>query len=177
MVKNLCDPSHVEELSVPEDEKTLMLHASSHWVLMYDNVSMGAMTAKVSDLLCRVSMGAAIQSKTLYTDKDTTVIQAERSVVITGIENVIRRPDLLDRAIVLNVPKPKKIEPRETMEVKTKLALPIILGGLMNALKNYVKAKDDMITLDLEWSRMSDFHKFCAMLELQNELPSDVTAY
>jgi len=37
----------------------------------------------------------------LYTDQDEVLFQAARPIVFNGIEDVISRPDLADRAIFL----------------------------------------------------------------------------
>jgi hypothetical protein len=52
-----------------------------------------------SPIRCRIASGGACSTRQLYTDQDEILFAAARPVILNGIEEVITRPDLADRAI------------------------------------------------------------------------------
>jgi hypothetical protein len=177
LIKKVIDPSKCDSLSAPKDEQDLMIQANQNWVLYYDNLSPKAITSDISDYLCKMSTGSGFMTRTLYTNSEATMFKAMRPVVINGIENVARRPDLLDRALIIDVPEiPEDLRiSREEQAAKTSLLLPIILGGIMNALKEYLQAVENNYSPNVKLLRMADFHKFAVTLEHACQLPSNIT--
>jgi hypothetical protein len=57
----------------------------------------------LSDALCRLASGGSFALRQLYTDADEVLFQAARPTILNGIEDVIRRQDLADRAIFLTM--------------------------------------------------------------------------
>jgi hypothetical protein len=55
----------------------------------------------LSDTLCRLTSGGAFSTRRLFTDQDEILFAAARPVILNGIEDIITRPDLADRAILL----------------------------------------------------------------------------
>lgn len=177
LIKKVIDPSKCDSLSAPKDEQDLMIQANQNWVLYYDNLSPKAITSDISDYLCKMSTGSGFMTRTLYTNSEATMFKAMRPVVINGIENVARRPDLLDRALIIDVPEiPEDLRiSREEQAAKTSLLLPIILGGIMNALKEYLQVVENNYSSTVKLLRMADFHKFAVTLEHACLLPSNIT--
>jgi len=68
-------------------------------ILAFDNAS--SVSGPMSDCLCRLATGDAIVSRTLHSNKEQTVLKASRPVLISSIVELARRPDLADRAIVV----------------------------------------------------------------------------
>ena len=60
--------------------------------------------ARISDALCRLASGGSLLVRQLYTDDTEVLFQAARPALLNGIEDVIGRPDLADRAIFLTLP-------------------------------------------------------------------------
>jgi len=52
---------------------------------------------------CRLASGGSFAVRQLYSDDDEVLFQASRPILLNGIEDVIRRPDLADRAIFLTL--------------------------------------------------------------------------
>jgi hypothetical protein len=71
-------------------------------VCAFDNLS--HLPVWLSDPLCRLSTGGGFSSRTLYTDLDETVFAAKRPVILTAIEEIAVRGDLLDRSIPVYLP-------------------------------------------------------------------------
>jgi hypothetical protein len=71
----------------------------------------------------------------LYTDRDEVLFEATRPVIPNGIEDVITRPDLADRAIFLTLPSVRKEQRRPEKEIwrDFEAAQPLILRALLEA--------------------------------------------
>ena len=79
-------------------------------VLAYDNLS--DIPSHMSDALCRQATGSGFATRTLYSDDEETIIDTKRPIMLNGIDNVIRRHDLADRSIIINlavIPDEKRI--------------------------------------------------------------------
>ena len=57
----------------------------------------------LSDALCRIASGGSFAVRRLYTDDEEVLFKAARPILLNGIEDVIGRPDLADRAIFLSL--------------------------------------------------------------------------
>ena len=75
-----------------------MIAARNSWVLAFDNVS--SVPDWLSDAFCRLSTGGGLATRMLYTDDDEILFDAQRPVLLTGIEEVATRGDLLDRSLM-----------------------------------------------------------------------------
>src|SRR4051794_41929911 len=53
--------------------------------------------------LCRLASGGSFAVRQLYTDDEEVLFKAARPTLLNGIEDVIGRPDLADRAIFLTL--------------------------------------------------------------------------
>jgi hypothetical protein len=102
VLRSLIDPSIAALRSEPRDERDLILSASNSWVVALDNLS--GLTGWLSDALCRLSTGGGFATRELYSDADEVIFDVMRPAVLTGIEDLATRDDLLDRCVVLQLP-------------------------------------------------------------------------
>src|SRR5262245_57768405 len=102
LLKRLIDPSIAPVRTLPREERELMIAANNSHVLAFDNVS--GRPAWLSDALCRLASGGGLAVRQLYSDDTEVLFEAARPMLLNGIEDVIGRPDLADRAIVLTLP-------------------------------------------------------------------------
>jgi hypothetical protein len=101
LLKALVDPSAAPVRALARDERELMIAANHSYLLAFDNLS--DLPAWLSDALCRLASGGSFAVRQLYTDDDEVLFQAARPILLNGIEDVVRRPDLADRAIFLTM--------------------------------------------------------------------------
>ena len=80
----------------------MMVTAVNGWLLVYDNISV--IPARLSDGLCVLATGGALAGRALFSNDERVVIQAQRPVILSGIEEFVRRGDLSDRCVFLNLP-------------------------------------------------------------------------
>jgi hypothetical protein len=102
LLRAMIDPSVAPVRSLPRDERELFIMASNGHVLAFDNLS--GLPPWLSDTLCRLTSGGAFSTRRLFTDQDEVLFAAARPVILNGIEDVITRPDLADRALFLTMP-------------------------------------------------------------------------
>ena len=117
----------------PRDERELFIVASHSHVLAFDNLS--GLPPWLSDTLCRLTSGGAFSARRLFTDQDEILFAAARPVILNGIEDVITRPDLADRAVLLMLPPiaERQRRPEHALWQEFELARPRILGALLDA--------------------------------------------
>jgi hypothetical protein len=111
-----------------------MSGAASHsHVLAFDNLS--GLPPWLSDTLCRLTSGGAFSTRRLYTDQDEILFAAARPIILNGIEDIITRPDLADRAILLLLAPivEQQRRPENALWREFELVRPYILGALLDA--------------------------------------------
>ena len=96
-IRRCLDPNASERRTAPRDERTLAVGAAGNAIVSYDNVSY--ISDELSDALCRLSTGGGVSERKLYSDDQEILFAHMRPVVTTGITEIARRGDLLDRAI------------------------------------------------------------------------------
>jgi hypothetical protein len=101
-------------------------------VLAFDNVS--GLPASNSDTLCRLATGGGFAVRQLYTDQDDVLFDAARPVILNGIEDIVTRPDLADRAVFLTlepIPEERR-RPEQELWAALEAERPRILGVLLD---------------------------------------------
>jgi hypothetical protein len=128
----IIDPSLGGVRTAPREERDLLIAAKQTHLLAFDNLS--GLAPDLSDALCRLSTGGGLGTRKLYTDEEQQVFDVMRPVVLNGIE-LGGRPDLRDRAFVIDLPavKDKERKDEATLMAEFESVLPAILGGLYDA--------------------------------------------
>ncbi len=155
MARALVDPNTSPLRSEPRDARDLMIAANNGGVIALDNLS--HVQPWFSDCLCRLSTGGGFSTRTLFENDEETVFDAQRPVIINGIDDVARRADLLDRCLHINLPRIDQSERRSeaAMWKEFNLAQPRILGGLLTAVSTALRNLSTTYLPSLP--RMADF--------------------
>src|SRR5258705_2889402 len=155
MLKALVDPNAAPVRALPREQRELMIAANNGYLLAFDNLS--NLPAWLSDALCRLASAGSFAVRQLYTDDDEVLFQAARPLLVNGIEDVITRPDLADRAIFLTLPPVADARRQSERELcrQFDLARPPILGALLDFAVHGLRALP-RISLD-RLPRMADF--------------------
>ncbi len=151
----LVDPNSVPLRSLPRDDRDLFIAATNSHVLAFDNVS--GLPSWLSDALCRIASGGGFSTRELYTDAEEVVFDAQRPIVVNGIEDFVTRADLADRAILLTlapIPEEKR-KSEEELKAEFEAARPAILGVLLDGVAHGL-AQLPLTKLD-RLQRMADF--------------------
>jgi 5S rRNA maturation endonuclease (ribonuclease M5) len=158
VLRSLIDPGRPPLRSSPRDERDMMIAASNSRVLAYDNLS--GTQQWISDALCRLSTGGGFSTRELHSDKEETLFEATRPIILNGIDDVAANADLADRALIVMLPtipdEKRKTEKRFWRDFEA--CRPAVLGALLNAVSAGLK-NADTITLK-KVPRMADFAEF-----------------
>ena len=133
VVRLLIDPQAAPLLAIPRSTRNLMVTGHNGWLLAYDNISV--IPDALSDGLCMVSTGGAYAGRALFSNDECSVIHVQRPVLLSGIEEFVRRGDLSDRTVYLNLPSIDDANRRREEEFWPAFHQdqPKILGGLLDA--------------------------------------------
>jgi hypothetical protein len=133
MLRALVDPNAAPLRALPRDDRDLFIAANNGHVLAFDNVS--NIPPWTSDALCRIATGGGFAVRELYADKEEALFDACRPVILNGIEDVVARPDLADRALFLTleaIPEARRRAEREFWQAFAEVHARI-LGALLDA--------------------------------------------
>ncbi|HHY32378.1 MAG TPA: hypothetical protein GX515_05015 [Firmicutes bacterium] len=163
VLRSLVDPATAPVRTTPRDERDLMIAATNAWMLAFDNLS--NIPGWLSDALCRIATGGGFATRALYSDSDEVIFDATRPLAINGIEDVVSRHDLLDRALLLNLPPipEDRRRPEEEFWREFEEARPHILGALLDAVAEGLRNVEH-VNLD-KLPRMADFAKWVVACE------------
>jgi hypothetical protein len=140
-----------------------MIAANNSYLLAFDNLS--SLSLSLSDALCRLATGGGFAVRRLYTDDEEVLFEAARPILLNGIEEIISRPDLGDRAIFLTLAPIAEMARRPEAELwrEFELALPRILGALLDGVAHGLRT-GNTVRLD-RLPRMADFALWAATCE------------
>jgi hypothetical protein len=170
IIRRFVDPNRADLRAEPHNTRDLAIAASNAWVMGFDNLS--SIEPWLSDALCRLSTGGGFSTRQLFTDREETIFDAQRPVVLTGIEEIATRGDLVDRCISLELaPIP---EARRKTESEIWAAVDAssgqIFGALLDAVACALRAHRDVRLPVLP--RMADFAIWATAAEAGLGLPA-----
>ena len=155
VLRALVDPSTAPLRSEPREVRDLMIAATNGWIVSLDNIS--RLPPWLSDALCRLATGGGFSTRELYSDREETILEAQRPVILNGIEELAVRGDLLDRALMLDLPSIPEEKRRAELSFWTKFEAcrSAILGALLDAVSSALR-RLPKVRLP-EMPRMADF--------------------
>jgi ABC-type oligopeptide transport system ATPase subunit len=139
---------------IPEIDH-IAIHAMQRRILAIDNIS--HITADQSDTLCNVSTGGGFSKRTLFSDSEETILDVQNLTIFTSIGNVVTKPDLLERAIVIDMTRitDRERESESSLSQGLELHHAQILGGLLDITVAALHHRDT--TEPPRYSRMVEF--------------------
>ena len=151
----LLDPHSAPLLGEPTSTRDLMVTAQSSWLLAFDNV--GVLPGWLSDCLCRLATGGGHATRSQFTNDEVTYIHAQRPIMLNGIDEYVKRGDLIDRSVFLNLCPIHPSDRRTEAEFWSSFRLdyPRILASVLDTV---VLGLQILPSVELpETSRMADF--------------------
>jgi hypothetical protein len=155
IVRALIDPNTAPLRALPRDERDLFIAANKGHVQAFDNVS--ALQPWLSDALCRLATGGGFGTRRLRTDQDEVLFDGARPIILNGIEDVVTRPDLADRAMFLTLEQipDERRRPEAELWAAFEAERPGILGALLDAVVEGLRRLPE--TRPPKLPRMADF--------------------
>jgi hypothetical protein len=163
VLRKLIDPNSAPLRALPREDRDLFIAANNGHLLVFDNVS--KMPDWISDTLCRLATGGGFAARQLYSDQDEALFDAMRPIVLNGIEDIIGRPDLADRAIFLalkNISDEKR-RPEKKFWEDFDAAHPCILGALLDGVAHGLRKLPNIRLKRIP--RMADFATWATACE------------
>jgi hypothetical protein len=163
LLRALIDPNLLPLRRPSKETREVFVSACNSHVFGLDNLS--SLSAWLSDVLCTLSTDGAFATRQLYTDNEEQLFRAQRPIVATGINIVIEKPDLADRAIFLEL----VIIPPDRRRTEADLWSAFgadagqILGALLDAVAHGLTTAPDIQPPQLP--RMADFAKWAMACE------------
>ena len=155
ILRALLDPNTAPLRALPREDRDLFIAATNGHVLTFDNVSAcgrGSPTRSAG-----LATGGGFAVRQLYTDQDEVLFDAARPVILNGIEDIVERPDLADRAVFLTlepIPEERR-RPEAELWAAFEAERPRILGALLDAVVEGLKRLPETRLPKLP--RMADF--------------------
>jgi len=163
ILRALHDPNESPDRTTPRSELDLAIAARNARIIVLDNLS--GLKPWLSDGLARLATGSGRTTRRLFTDDEESIFHACRPILLNGIAEVPTRSDLLDRSLVVDLPR----IPDERRQLESELwpafelARPAILGALLTA-ASCALCRERTVTLP-GWPRMADFARWVTAAE------------
>jgi hypothetical protein len=168
-IRSLVDPNQAPARQRPRSEDDLIIASANGALLAFDNLS--NIDGDLSDALCRLATGAGFSKRRLYSDSDEIIVEVRRPVIVNGIADLVRMPDLADRAIFVDLPKRKGYTAEVELEAAFEENWPAILGALYSAVAASLKGhKSETASPGM---RLVDFERWVRAAAEALELQAD----
>ena len=155
ILRALVDPFNASLRTLPKSERDLIIAARNSWVLSFDNIS--KIPAWLSDAFCRLSTGGGLSTRKLYADSEEILFDVKRPIILNGIVDLATRGDLVDRSIIVNLPKipnnSRKLEADLLKDFDT--TKPRIFGSILGVISGALKFV--VMFSEASYFRMADF--------------------
>lgn len=166
LLKRLTDPTNVNLGGNVGDPRQFAVAAANRWVLCFDNLT--HLSMEEQNLLCRTATGGGYTHRALYKDLEEVSIEYIRPQILTGVDLVPTRSDLLERCLIVRlerISEKNRLSERKLESQISKL-LPGIYGSLLDLM---VVALRNLPTVNLdELPRMADFAELCVAAGIPN---------
>jgi hypothetical protein len=155
ILRNLIDPNETPLRTVPRNERDLMIATTNAWMQAFDNLS--HLPLWFADALCRLATGGGFATRKLRTDDDEALFNRQLPCLLNSIGELATRGDLLERAIMINLPHipRKKRQSEQEFWQSFETAWPALLGALLNVVSTAIRNLDHVCIEDRP--RMADF--------------------
>ena len=163
-IKALVDPvGNNRPCLFPKNISDLALMFQSNYLIAFDNLR--TLTKIQSDILCSIITFSEEIRRKLYTDSEMLYFDLHQPIILNGIHDIVKEPDMLSRSIIMNIIKPtgkdnfsydKVVLMDEFMNDRA-----VILGGIFRILSKVLKKyKPNFISRQGYDIRMSSFYDY-----------------
>ena len=168
-VRRLIDPNKAAVRRPPRDTRDLAIAASNAWIVAFGNLT--RIPEWLSNDLCALATGGGFATRELYSDDEEALFDSMRPLILEGIPDFSKAPDLIDRSlrIVLDPIPDGARRDEQDLHAAFEAALPGILGALLDAVSGGLRRF--ATTRPKELPRMADFARWVVACE--PDLPWD----
>lgn len=172
ILKNLIDPTFPLLFNPPNSEENVAISASLVHLLAYDNMS--SLEADMADVMCRLSTGAGLCKRKLFSNGELSAFDFQKSAIFNGIDDPSHRPDFQARAITLHL---KPFDSTRTLTADTTFwenfekDYPRLVGGIYQLTADVLGILPTIKTENLP--RLSDFVRIGLALDQVIKKPEE----
>ncbi|MBF0556413.1 MAG: hypothetical protein HQK96_17995 [Nitrospirae bacterium] len=98
-IRALIDPSNADALITSKDENEVKLNLYNNYYPVFDNLS--GIDSRLSDILSQAVTGCGFENRELYSNNAVRTYYLQRTMCLTGITCVIKKPDLMERVLLM----------------------------------------------------------------------------
>ena len=143
LIKLAIDPTKASVRGRPRSAEDLAISVWRSWLGLFDNLS--KLDQDMSDWLCRLSEGAGLPKRKLYTDSEEILIEAARPIMLTAIPDIAQSGDVIDRSVLIRCdPLPTKVREQVLLDQFEEFR-PQLLGYLIEAASCALRRYADMV--------------------------------
>ena len=88
VLRDFIDPNQVNLRAKPKNRESLFVSAENSHLISYENLS--HLQPDMQDAFCTLATGGGFADRTLYTNKEETIIDVKRPVVLNGISVLVQ---------------------------------------------------------------------------------------
>ncbi len=170
IIRRVIDPNTSDLRCTPKEPRDLMIMAKNAHILAFDNLSY--IPDWCSDAFCTLATGGGFSTRQLFSNYEECLFSAARPIIVSGITEIITRPDLLDRALIVTlapISDDKRLYESD-LEDEFRNLHPLMLGALLDAVSMALK-HEATTTLDRP-PRLADFARWVTAAEPALHQPS-----
>lgn len=163
LLRQLVDPNKADLRTPPGEPRDLAVSANNGLVVAYDNLT--HLPDWLSNGLCCLSTGGGFSVRKNYSDDEEIIFAAKRPAILTGINEVAKAPDLLQRSLLITLPQvPETMRKTEKQLWEDFYAIrPQILAALLYvATEGLARLRETKLE---RTPRMADFAHFITACE------------
>lgn len=167
MLQALTDPGELTS-KPPEREADVAAVCADRRVFVADNLS--SVKSELSDTFCRIATGATVSMRKLYTNAGTVSIRLHSSLIFNGIALQLRRSDLAERVIQIELSpfEGGQRRTRSEMQAAFDTLAPALMRVICDALSAVLRHRDEISDID---HRMGDAVKAVTAAERAGVFP------
>ncbi len=155
ILRDFIDPNQANLRAKPKNRESLFVSAENSHLISYENLS--HLQSELQDAFCTLATGGGFADRTLYTNKEETIIEVKRPVVLNGISVLVTAQDLLDRTIHIDMPRIVNRKTEKQIEKGISKNKGTIWAGLLDLLADALKILPSVQIGQEALPRMADF--------------------
>jgi energy-coupling factor transporter ATP-binding protein EcfA2 len=162
ILKALIDNTKASLLPSVGDRHKLAVQSRHQWIFVYDNLS--SISIEEQNALCCTATGAGFLTRQLFTDSEAICTEYLRPQILTGVDLVPTRSDLLDRCLLIELNRITDDDRLTEKQLNLKLAeyQGLILGCLLTALSQGLA---NLPNVDEPLKRLADYSELAIASE------------
>lgn len=172
ILRRLVDENQCLLRTPPKSVEDIFVGAGLTHLYSLENVS--NLAPAMQDGLCTLATGGGFAGRTLFTNKEESVIQVKRPTILNGIVPVVTAHDLVDRTITVDLPKLASKDDEAAVVGRFNRMQGELVGALLDLFADALAKLDEVVIPPDRRPRLVEFAKLgCALAMVLGRDPDD----